>query len=47
MPTVAVIRERFEARRSQAGTVDGFARRMLGMETKLRQYTRARTSCGP
>ena len=21
------------------GTVDGFARRMLGMETKLRQYT--------
>jgi coenzyme F420 biosynthesis associated uncharacterized protein len=39
VPTVAVIRERFAARRSQAGTVDGFARRMLGLETKLRQYT--------
>ncbi len=39
VPSVAVIRERFAARRSQAGTVDGFARRMLGMETKLRQYT--------
>ena len=39
VPTVAVIRERFAARRSQAGTVDGFARRMLGMETKMRQYT--------
>lgn len=39
VPTVAVIRERFSARRTQAGTVDGFARRMLGLETKLRQYT--------
>ena len=39
VPTVAVIRERFSARRSQAGTVDGFARRMLGLETKIRQYT--------
>ncbi len=39
VPTVAIIRERFAARRSQAGTVDGFARRMLGMETKMRQYT--------
>ena len=39
VPTVATIRERFAARRSQAGTVDGFARRMLGLETKLRQYT--------
>ena len=40
VPTVATIRERFAVRRSQAGTVDGFARRMLGLETKLRQYTR-------
>jgi coenzyme F420 biosynthesis associated uncharacterized protein len=40
VPTVATIRERFAARRAMAGTVDGFARRMLGMETKLRQYTR-------
>jgi len=39
VPTVAVIRERFSARRAQAGTVDGFARRMLGLETKMRQYT--------
>jgi coenzyme F420 biosynthesis associated uncharacterized protein len=39
VPTVATIRERFAARRAQAGTVDGFARRMLGMETKMRQYT--------
>jgi uncharacterized protein (DUF2342 family) len=39
VPTVAQIRERFAARRSQAGTVDGFVRRMMGMETKLRQYT--------
>ncbi len=40
VPTVAQIRERFAARRVQAGTVDGFARRLLGMETKLRQYTK-------
>lgn len=39
IPTVAQIRERFSARRAQAGTVDGFARRMLGLESKLRQYT--------
>ena len=39
VPTVALIRERFAARRSQAGTVDGFVRRMMGLETKLRQYT--------
>lgn len=39
VPTVAVIRERFGARRAQAGTVDGFVRRVLGLEAKLRQYT--------
>jgi coenzyme F420 biosynthesis associated uncharacterized protein len=39
VPTVAVIRERFSLRRTQAGTVDGFARRMLGMEAKMRQYS--------
>jgi coenzyme F420 biosynthesis associated uncharacterized protein len=39
VPTVALIRERFAARRSQAGTVDGFVRRMMGLETKMRQYT--------
>ena len=39
VPTVAIIRQRFAARRSHAGTVDGFARRLLGLETKLQQYT--------
>jgi coenzyme F420 biosynthesis associated uncharacterized protein len=39
VPTVETIRARFDVRRSQAGTVDGFARRLLGMETKMRQYT--------
>jgi coenzyme F420 biosynthesis associated uncharacterized protein len=39
VPTVAIIRERFNARRGAAGTVDGFARRVLGLQTKMRQYT--------
>jgi len=39
VPTVAVIRERFGARRAQVGSVDGFVRRLIGLETKLRQYT--------
>ncbi len=39
VPTVAVIRARFSARRAEAGTVDGFVRRVLGLETKMRQYT--------
>ncbi len=39
VPTVATIRTRFDHRRAHAGTVDGFARRMLGLDTKLRQYT--------
>ncbi len=39
MPSVETIRARFDVRRTQAGTVDGFARRLLGMETKMRQYT--------
>jgi coenzyme F420 biosynthesis associated uncharacterized protein len=39
VPSVAVIRERFNARRASAGTVDGFARRLLGLQAKLRQYT--------
>jgi coenzyme F420 biosynthesis associated uncharacterized protein len=43
VPTVAVIRERFDQRRSAAGTVDGFARRVLGLETKLRQYSAGST----
>jgi coenzyme F420 biosynthesis associated uncharacterized protein len=39
VPTVQTIRARFDVRRAQAGTVDGFVRRLLGMETKMRQYT--------
>ncbi|MGV1003335.1 MAG: zinc-dependent metalloprotease [Candidatus Nanopelagicales bacterium] len=39
VPTVTTIRERFNGRRAAAGTVDGFARRMLGMESKMRQYS--------
>lgn len=39
VPTVAVIRERFEVRRKHTGSIDGFARRLLGMEAKLRQYS--------
>ncbi|MGB7979880.1 MAG: zinc-dependent metalloprotease [Candidatus Nanopelagicales bacterium] len=39
VPTVDVIRARFSARRAEAGTVDGFVRRVLGLETKMRQYT--------
>ena len=39
VPTVDVIRSRFEKRRHQAGTLDGALRRLLGLDAKLRQYT--------
>ncbi len=39
VPSVEVIRERFTHRREQAGTWDTFARRALGMDAKLRQYS--------
>ncbi len=39
IPTVDVIRARFEVRRAHVGTVDGFARRVLGMQHKLKQYS--------
>ncbi len=39
IPTVATIRARFDHRRETAGTFDGFVRRVLGMQAKLRQYT--------
>lgn len=39
VPSVATIRQRFNDRRARAGTVDSFARRVLGLETKMRQYT--------
>ena len=39
VPTVDVIRTRFDERRRQAGTLDGALRRLLGLDAKLRQYT--------
>ncbi|MEZ5117896.1 MAG: zinc-dependent metalloprotease [Candidatus Nanopelagicales bacterium] len=39
VPSVAEIRRRFEHRRSHPGAVDGLARRLLGMDAKLRQYS--------
>ncbi len=38
IPSVALIRERFDQRRKGAGTVDVLLRRLLGMEAKMRQY---------
>ncbi len=38
VPSVALIRERFEARRSSASGLDGLGRRLLGMDAKLAQY---------
>lgn len=39
IPSVALIRERFTQRREQPGALDSFARKALGMDAKLRQYT--------
>ena len=38
VPSVELIRERFDRRRQQAGTLDGALRRLLGLDAKLRQY---------
>ncbi len=38
VPSVALIRERFEARRREAGTVERMLRRLLGIEMKMQQY---------
>jgi coenzyme F420 biosynthesis associated uncharacterized protein len=38
VPSVDVIRARFDQRRQQAGTLDGALRRLLGLDAKLRQY---------
>ena len=43
VPTVAQIRERFEQRRGEPGAVDGLARRLLGLDAKMRQYTEGRS----
>ena len=39
VPSVEIIRRRFDQRRQQAGTLDGALRRLLGLDAKLRQYT--------
>ena len=39
VPSVALIRERFSARREQPGALDSVARKALGMDAKLRQYS--------
>lgn len=38
VPSVDIIRRRFDERRQQAGTLDGALRRLLGLDAKLRQY---------
>ena len=38
VPSVDVIRQRFDQRRQHAGTLDGALRRLLGLDAKLRQY---------
>lgn len=38
VPSVDIIRQRFDQRRQQAGTLDGALRRLLGLDAKLRQY---------
>ena len=39
VPSVIQIRERFSVRREQPGAVDSVARRLLGMDAKMKQYT--------
>jgi coenzyme F420 biosynthesis associated uncharacterized protein len=39
IPSVDLIRERFTARREQPGALDTIARKALGMDAKLRQYS--------
>ena len=42
VPTVSVIRERFDRRRADPGSVDGLARRLLGLDVKMKQYSEGR-----
>jgi coenzyme F420 biosynthesis associated uncharacterized protein len=42
VPSLARIRERFDARRANPGTADGLMRRLLGLDAKLAQYTEGR-----
>ncbi|HEY6796364.1 MAG TPA: zinc-dependent metalloprotease [Kineosporiaceae bacterium] len=38
VPSVAMIRQRFDARRASRGVIDQILRRLLGLEAKMRQY---------
>lgn len=38
VPSVDLIRQRFDVRRQQSGTLDGALKRLLGLDAKLRQY---------
>jgi coenzyme F420 biosynthesis associated uncharacterized protein len=42
VPSVATIRERFDRKRGEPGSVDGLARRLLGLDAKMKQYTEGR-----
>lgn len=39
VPTVTQIRRRFDERRTQPGTFDSLARRVIGVDAKMRQYS--------
>lgn len=39
VPSVTTIRERFDRRRNEPGTFDSVARKLFGMDAKLRQYS--------
>ena len=42
IPSLEVIRTRFDERRRNPGAVDGLLRRLLGMDVKMKQYTDGR-----
>jgi len=42
IPSLVMIRERFDQRRAKPGAADGLMRRLLGMDTKLKQYSDGR-----
>lgn len=46
VPSLARIRERFDAQRNDPGAMDGLLRRLMGMDTKLKQYTDGRRFVG-
>ncbi len=43
VPTVEAIRAKFDQRRGEPGAVDGLARRLLGLDAKMRQYSEGRS----